>query len=127
MYFYISNIRAINRIGPKNEDLLSVLIGYILKDNEKRYGEGVRIVYKQSILQKETLSTIDKLPINSYHITGFPESEAWFRIFFYRRKYCKTGWFLFFVLVLVFEINPSFNIELNKMDVSIFFQIKAFF
>lgn len=56
-FYYISNIRAINRIGPHNEDVLSVIIGSILGDaySNKRSGEGVRICYRQSIIHKEYL------------------------------------------------------------------------
>ena len=32
MFYHISNIRAINRIGPHNEDVISVIIGSILGD-----------------------------------------------------------------------------------------------
>jgi hypothetical protein len=56
-YYYISNIRAINRIGPHNEDVLSVIIGSVLGDAyvSNRSGEGVRIYYRQSIIHKEYL------------------------------------------------------------------------
>lgn len=56
-YYHISNIRAINRIGPHNEEILSVIIGSILGDAyaNKRSGEGVRICYRQSIRHKEYL------------------------------------------------------------------------
>jgi ubiquinol-cytochrome c reductase cytochrome b subunit len=56
-YYHISNIRAVNRIGPHNEDVLSVIIGSLLGDAyaNKRSGEGVRICYRQSIRHKEYL------------------------------------------------------------------------
>jgi len=56
-YYHISNIRAINRIGPHNEDIISVITGSILGDAyaNKRSGEGVRICYRQSIQHKEYL------------------------------------------------------------------------
>ena len=56
-YYYISNIRAINRIGPHNEDVYSVIIGSLLGDGyaNKRSGEGVRICYRHSIKHKEYL------------------------------------------------------------------------
>ena len=57
MFYHISNIRAINRIGPHNEDVLSVIIGSTLGDAylNKRSGEGVRICYRQSIKNKDYL------------------------------------------------------------------------
>lgn len=56
-YYYISKIRAINRIGPHNEDVLSVIIGSLLGNGyaNKRSGEGVRICYRKSIQHKEYL------------------------------------------------------------------------
>ena len=48
-YYHISNIRAVNRIGPHNEDVLSVIIGSLLGD--------------ASSLNK-TFSTIIKVPLN---------------------------------------------------------------
>ena len=56
-YYHISNIRAVNRIGPHNEDVISVIIGSLLGDGyaNKRSGEGVRICYRQSIRHKEYL------------------------------------------------------------------------
>ena len=56
-YYHISNIRAVNRIGPHNEDVLSVIIGSILGDAHanNRSGEGVRICYRKSIHHKEYL------------------------------------------------------------------------
>ena len=56
-YYHISNIRAINRIGPHNEDILSVVIGSLLGDAyaNNRSGEGVRICYRQSDRHKEYL------------------------------------------------------------------------
>ena len=57
MFYHINNIRAINRIGPHNQEVLSVIIGSILGDSygHKRSGEGVRIFYRQSIIHKEYL------------------------------------------------------------------------
>ena len=50
-------IRAINRIGPHNEDIISVIFGLLLGDGyaSNRTGEGVRIAVKQSIIDKEYL------------------------------------------------------------------------
>lgn len=49
--------RAINRVGPHNSDIISVLFGLLLGDGyaSNRTGEGVRISIKQSIIHKEYL------------------------------------------------------------------------
>lgn len=56
-HFHINNIRAKNRIGPHDKDILSVIIGSVLGDAylSNRTGEGVRICYRQSIFHKEYL------------------------------------------------------------------------
>jgi len=61
-----------NRIGSHNEDILSVIIWFLL-DNayaNKRTGEGVRICYRQSIRHKEYL--------------------FWLNNFFYNRGYTSN-------------------------------------
>jgi LAGLIDADG DNA endonuclease family len=56
-YYYINNIRGINRIGPHNEEVLSVIIGSLIGDSYaiNKSGEGVRFFYRQSIQHKEYL------------------------------------------------------------------------
>ena len=51
------NCRAINRNGPHNIDVISVMVGSLLGDAyaHKRSGEGVRLSYRQSIVHKEYL------------------------------------------------------------------------
>ncbi|TQF64817.1 LAGLIDADG homing endonuclease (mitochondrion) [Pyrrhoderma noxium] len=70
--YHISNIKAINRIGPHNLDVLSVIMGSLLGDayGDKRSGEGVRICYRQSIKHKEYL--------------------FWVYLFFYKRGYTSN-------------------------------------
>jgi len=118
-----TNVRGMNRIGPHNNDVISVIIGSVMgkaqSNNPKISGEGVRICYRQSNIHKEYLSTSCKLPMDPYYITGFglSDGEACFRISIYRNKDCKNGWW----------VNPTFNIELHKKDASILSQIKSFF
>jgi hypothetical protein len=73
-YYHISNIRAVNRIGPHNEDILSVIIGSLLGEAyaTKRSGEGVRICYRQSIRRPNK------------------ESLFWLYNFFYIRAYTSN-------------------------------------
>lgn len=55
--FFHTRCRAINRIGPHNLDVISLIIGLLLGDGyaNNRTGEGTRIAIKQSILHKEYL------------------------------------------------------------------------
>lgn len=55
--FITPNIRAINRIGPHNEDIISVLIGSLLGDStaERLSSGGVRFRFRQSIKHKDYL------------------------------------------------------------------------
>lgn len=70
-YFH-THSRSINRIGPHNLDIISVIVGSLLGDGyaENRTGEGVRLKFKQSIIHKEYLFYL-------YH-------------FFYSRGYCSN-------------------------------------
>src|SRR5260370_4728349 len=125
-YYHVSNIRAVNRIGPHNEDVLSVIIGSLLGDGyaNKRSGEAVRICYRQSKIhslasEREYFSSSlqGKLLMDPNYITGFSDGETCFRISIYRRKDCKTVWW----------VIPTFTIELHKKDESILSQLKSFF
>ena len=66
-----TKVRASKRIGPHNEDVLSVIVGYLLGDcyGNRRSVEGTRFAFKQSIVHKEYL--------------------FWLYNFFYTRGYCS--------------------------------------
>lgn len=68
-YLFHTRCRAINRIGPHNIDVLSVMVGLLLGDGylNNRKGEGVRMAVKQSIVHKEYLfSLYDFFNIRDY-------------------------------------------------------------
>jgi hypothetical protein len=67
-----TKVRASKRIGPHNEDVLSVIVGSLLGDSygSRRSGEGTRFCYKQSIVHKEYL--------------------FWLYQFFYTKGYCSN-------------------------------------
>jgi hypothetical protein len=51
-----TNVKANKRIGPHNEDILSVIVGSLLgKGGNRRSVEGTRFCYRQSIVHKEYL------------------------------------------------------------------------
>jgi ubiquinol-cytochrome c reductase cytochrome b subunit len=52
-----TKIRAINRIGPHNIDVISIIIGSLLGDGHanSRTIEGTRFFFKQSIIHKDYL------------------------------------------------------------------------
>jgi hypothetical protein len=55
--FIIPNIRAVNRVGPHHEDIISVLVGSLLGDGhgERLSNGGVRFTFKQSDIHKDYL------------------------------------------------------------------------
>lgn len=67
-----SRIRAASRIGPHNQDVLSVIVGSLLGDayGNRRSAEGTRICYRQSSIHKDYL--------------------FWLYSFFYTRGYCSN-------------------------------------
>ena len=67
-----TKVKAFNRIGPHNEEVISVLIGSLLGDcySSVRNIEGVRFSYKQSQVHKDYL--------------------FWLYEFYYKRGYCSN-------------------------------------
>jgi hypothetical protein len=65
-------VRAAKRIGPHNQDVVSVIVGSLLGDcyANSRSIEGTRLCYRQSIVHKEYL--------------------FWLYDFFYTRGYCSN-------------------------------------
>jgi hypothetical protein len=55
--------------------------------------------------------------MDPYYISGFSDGEACFITTIYRRKDCKTGWW----------VIPTFTIELHKKYANILYKIKAYF
>ena len=54
---FLTRMKAASRIGPHNEDVISVLVGSLLGDayGNHRSVEGTRICYRQSSMNKEYL------------------------------------------------------------------------
>lgn len=52
-----TRVRAANRIGPHSEDVISVIVGSLLGDGyaNRRFVEGTRLCYRQSIVHKDYL------------------------------------------------------------------------
>ncbi|KAF9818418.1 hypothetical protein IEO21_02767 [Rhodonia placenta] len=77
MFYHIQNIRAINRIGPHNQDVLSIIIGSVLGDAylNRRSGEGVRVCYRQSQIHKEYLFWLYELLYNRGYTTNLPPRQ----------------------------------------------------
>jgi hypothetical protein len=55
--FHIIILRAKNRIGPHNQDVISIIVGSLLGDAycNKRLIEGSRICFRQSSIHKDYL------------------------------------------------------------------------
>ncbi len=75
VFFYRTfhtKVRAFNRIGPHNQDIISVIVGSLLGDGyaSARTIEGTRFSFKQSIIHKDYL--------------------FWLYEFFYSRGYCSN-------------------------------------
>lgn len=67
--FHTNFVRASKRIGPHDEDVISVIIGSLLGDGycNKRKGEGCRICFRQSNIHREYLFWLyDFLHIRGY-------------------------------------------------------------
>ena len=60
--FILPRFKAKNRIGPHNEEIISILVGSLLGDvyGERRLNGGVRFKFKQSINHKDYLFFLHK-------------------------------------------------------------------
>ena len=70
--WFNTRVRAASRIGPHNQDVVSVIVGSLLGDSyaNRRSVEGTRICYRQSSIHKDYL--------------------FWLYNFFYTRGYCTN-------------------------------------
>lgn len=70
-HMFHTKVKAANRIGPHNHDVISVIVGSLLRDcYANRSVEGTRFAYKQSIVHKDYL--------------------FWLFDFFHSRGYCSN-------------------------------------
>lgn len=64
-----SRMRAASRIGPHNQDIISIIVGSLLGDSygNRRSVEGTRICYRQSIIHKDYLFSL----YSFYYTNGY--------------------------------------------------------
>ena len=105
-YYHISNIRAFKRIGPHNEEVLSVIIGSLLGDG----------CCAQPLYIKNYFTTLN-LPLNPNWITGFTDAEGSFIISITRSENRAIRW----------RVTPIFSIELHGKDLHLLSKIQSFF
>lgn len=104
-YFHISNIKSKNRIGPHNEDVISVIIGSLLGDAS------------YPLFINKPFSTLIKVPLNPNWITGFTDAERTFIISITRSEDRAIGW----------RVTPIFSIKLHGNDLQLLSKIQSFF
>jgi hypothetical protein len=70
--FILPNVKAVKRIGPHNQDVISVLVGSLLGDGfgEREESGGVRFRFRQSVVRKDYI--------------------FWLHNFFNTRGYCSN-------------------------------------
>jgi len=92
-----TKVRASRRIGPHNEDVISLLVGSLLGDayGSRRSGEGTRFSYRQSIIHRDYL--------------------FWLYDFFYTRGYCSNLKPRKYIRILIneFEKKEHYGYEFN--------------
>ena len=95
--FFHTKVKASKRIGPYNEDVLSLLIGSILGDayGNRKSGEGTRFYYRQSIVHKDYLFWL----YNFFYTKGYCSNLE-------PRKYTK-------ILKSQYEIKEHYGYEFN--------------
>jgi len=90
-----TKVKASRRIGPHNEDVLSVIVGSLLGDcyGNRRSIEGTRFCYRQSIIHKEYL--------------------FWLYDFFHTREYCSNLEPRKYIRILKSKNKEHFGYEFN--------------
>lgn len=66
---------------------------------------------------KTSYSTIVSNKLHPNFVTGFADGEASYKVSIYKKKECKTGWW----------VIPTFTIEVHEKDAILLNQIKTFF
>lgn len=86
-FFHTNNIRAIKRIGPHDNDVISVIVGSLLGDGyaNRRSGEGVRICFRQSCKNKEYLFWLYNFFYSKGYASNLQPREYTRKI---KRKHC---------------------------------------
>jgi hypothetical protein len=64
-----------------------------------------------------SLNNLNAPLLDPQYVTGFSDGEASFRLNIYKRKDCRTGWW----------VIPYFTLEVHEKDGSLLYDIKAFF
>ena len=109
--------KAINRIGPHNQDVLSVLVGLLL-GTKKFFLSSNSKSFSNVGPSSSCLITPGKLDgLKPYWVTGFSDGKTSFIISITKSNTHPIGW----------RVTPIFSIELGSKDISLLNKIKNFF
>lgn len=108
-----TKVNASKRIGPHNEDIISVLVGSLLGDptTQKRYHHNTHNL--NTLVCSEEIKS-DKI---MNWITGFCDGESSFKISILKNSDRAIGW----------AVKPTFSIELHGKDLEVLKLIKSYF
>ncbi len=98
-----TRVKSTSRIGPHNQDVISVIIGSLL---------GSPLCFL-----KKPLTTLIKVPLDPNWTTGFTDAEGTFVISIIRSDDRAIGW----------RLTPIFSIKLHGNDLHLLKQIQSFF
>ena len=121
--WFNTRVRAASRIGPHNQDVVSVIVGSLLGDSIFR-GLFINRTFSISGFTEGADASIqlennqsNSIPLNPYWVTGFSDREATFKISILKSKDKALGW----------KVTPIFAIKLGGNDLELLGRIKSFF
>jgi group I intron endonuclease len=121
--WFNTRVRAASRIGPHNQDVVSVIVGSLLGDSIFRL-QSINRTFSSSGFTDRADPTIqlkidqsNSITLNPYWVTGFADGEATFMISILKSKDRALGW----------RVTPIFAIKLGGNDLELLNRIKSFF
>lgn len=94
-----TRVKAASRIGPHNLDVISVIVGSLLKKNH----------FCTNVVNDNIL--------NPNWVTGFIDGEGSFIVSIIKSKDRALGW----------RVSPIFALELHGKDIDLLYKMKSFF
>ena len=120
--WFNTRVRAASRIGPHNQDVISVIVGSLLGDSIFRH-QSLNRTFSTSFTEGVDASIELKnnhsntITLNPYWVTGFVDGEGTFMISILKSKDRALGW----------KVTPIFAIKLGGNDLELLGRIKSFF
>lgn len=107
-----TKVRASSRIGPHNQEVLSIIVGSLLGDATQGAGKGTF-----STLLNKNFNSVIKSDLDPDWITGFTDAEGTFIVSITNSNSRTIQW----------KVTPIFSIKIHENDLDLLKNIQSFF